>query len=118
MTPGRHPCLGCESDAQPAACGVASVNAFVSAAILFAIDPRQVTLYIGALCDEHRGLAARTITVMAEKNGIPVAELVAKLESAYPAGFKCPKCGRVSHNPKDVEHGYCGACHDWTGKQA
>lgn len=29
--------------------------------------------------------------------------------------FTCPKCGRVSCNPKDIENGYCGACHDFTG---
>ena len=23
----------------------------------------------------------------------------------------CPACGRVSYHPKDVEYGYCGACH-------
>jgi len=25
--------------------------------------------------------------------------------------FTCPSCGRTSHNPHDVEHSYCGACH-------
>lgn len=30
-------------------------------------------------------------------------------------GFHCPKCKRVSHHPKDIEEGYCGHCHDWTG---
>lgn len=29
--------------------------------------------------------------------------------------FTCPRCGRSSHHPKDIEHGYCGACHDFTG---
>ncbi|MFG2056664.1 hypothetical protein ACGFI9_21840 [Micromonospora sp. NPDC048930] len=29
--------------------------------------------------------------------------------------FTCPVCGRVSHHPRDVDEGYCGACHDWTG---
>lgn len=29
--------------------------------------------------------------------------------------FTCPKCGRTSHNPHDAEHGYCGACHEFTG---
>lgn len=28
--------------------------------------------------------------------------------------FKCPRCGMTSHNPKDAELGYCGACHDFT----
>jgi hypothetical protein len=29
--------------------------------------------------------------------------------------FTCPHCGMTSHHPKDEEHGYCGACHDFTG---
>lgn len=29
--------------------------------------------------------------------------------------FTCPRCGATSHNPTDVEEGYCGACHDFTG---
>lgn len=31
------------------------------------------------------------------------------------ASFTCPRCGRTSYNPNDIGHGYCGACHDWTG---
>jgi hypothetical protein len=27
--------------------------------------------------------------------------------------IRCPKCGRVSHHPKDEEHRYCGACHQF-----
>ena len=34
--------------------------------------------------------------------------------SALPR-FTCPRCGAVSYHPKDIEHGYCGRCHDWTG---
>jgi hypothetical protein len=30
---------------------------------------------------------------------------------APPQYIVCPKCGRVSHNPNDVERRYCGACH-------
>jgi ribosomal protein L37E len=29
--------------------------------------------------------------------------------------FTCPRCGRVSFHPMDLQEGYCGACHDWTG---
>jgi hypothetical protein len=34
--------------------------------------------------------------------------------------FTCPRreCGRTSYNPNDVREGYCGACHDWTGREA
>ncbi len=27
--------------------------------------------------------------------------------------FTCPNCGAVSHNRNDVEHQYCGACHQF-----
>jgi hypothetical protein len=29
--------------------------------------------------------------------------------------FSCPQCGRVSYHADDVLHGYCGACHQFTG---
>jgi hypothetical protein len=32
-----------------------------------------------------------------------------------PKAFQCPRCGIVSHNPHDAEHGYCGRCHAFTG---
>lgn len=28
--------------------------------------------------------------------------------------FTCPRCGRTSYHPSDVEEGYCGYDHDWT----
>jgi hypothetical protein len=27
--------------------------------------------------------------------------------------FTCPDCGMTSHNPNDVEHSYCGNCHEF-----
>lgn len=36
-------------------------------------------------------------------------------EMDSPPRFTCPRCGKVSAHPKDLEEGYCGACHDWTG---
>jgi hypothetical protein len=30
--------------------------------------------------------------------------------------FACPACGRTAHNPEDARQGYCGACHDFTGR--
>lgn len=29
------------------------------------------------------------------------------------ASITCPKCGMTSHNHLDVEHRYCGACHQF-----
>jgi ribosomal protein L37E len=34
-----------------------------------------------------------------------------------PPAFTCPRCGRTSYNLCDAEEGYCGACHDWTGRE-
>jgi len=25
----------------------------------------------------------------------------------------CPQCGMVSYNTNDIEHKYCGNCHEW-----
>ena len=33
------------------------------------------------------------------------------------ASITCPKCGMTSFNPNDIREGYCGNCHDWTGKR-
>ena len=29
--------------------------------------------------------------------------------------FNCPRCGAVSYNFNDLEQGYCGRCHKFTG---
>jgi hypothetical protein len=34
--------------------------------------------------------------------------------ASLPPHFDCPRCGARSYNPNDIEHGYCGRCHDWT----
>jgi hypothetical protein len=109
-------CLGCVSDAQPSAPGLCVVNAFMTACILFAFGPEQIKVYVGSLCDEHRAIAARTLPITAEKNGVTVDELTKRLERIFgiPAGFTCPRCGKTSANPNDLANGYCGACHDWT----
>lgn len=31
--------------------------------------------------------------------------------TTQPESITCPRCGRTSHNPHDVRHRYCGACH-------
>jgi hypothetical protein len=85
--------------------------------MLFALDPKQVAGYMAALCDKHRIVWARGVTVLAQKNGMEVADILAKLSAAFglPMTFTCPQCGAVSHNPNDLAHGYCGRCHDFTG---
>jgi len=48
------------------------------------------------------------------RRGSRVVEYVRKGEMMT---FTCPRCGMTSAHPKDVEHGYCGNCHDWTGSE-
>ena len=39
---------------------------------------------------------------------------VDELAELTPETFVCPRCGRESWNPNDLENLYCGACHWWT----
>jgi CDGSH-type Zn-finger protein len=32
--------------------------------------------------------------------------------------FICQRCGNESYNPYDILHGYCSACHDFTGNKS
>jgi hypothetical protein len=34
--------------------------------------------------------------------------------NAESGSITCPKCNMTSHNPNDVEQGYCGNCHAYT----
>jgi hypothetical protein len=34
--------------------------------------------------------------------------------SVYATSFTCTLCWRTSFHPKDVAHGYCGKCHNYT----
>lgn len=34
-----------------------------------------------------------------------------------PTTYTCPRCDMTSHNPFDRRHGYCGYCHDFTGRE-
>jgi hypothetical protein len=43
----------------------------------------------------------------------PEAELGAVSRNL--ASITCPVCGMTSYNPNDIEWGYCGNCHAYTG---
>jgi hypothetical protein len=47
---------------------------------------------------------------------IDVTEMPTQLrcpEGCDDAAYTCPRCGAVSHHPKDVQERYCGACHQF-----
>lgn len=56
--------------------------------------------------DEARQLGVMLIATAEEIDGA----------AGTPLRFTCPRCGRTSYHPADVEAGYCGACHAWTGR--
>jgi ribosomal protein S27AE len=58
--------------------------------------------YVGVVCEI---LAAQFAAAQARRDEILRA-----------AAFVCPRCGTPSHNPNDAAAGYCGRCHDWTGR--
>lgn len=46
-----------------------------------------------------------------------IIALAAASRPAYePASIVCPACGWRSYSPSDIREGYCGHCHDWTGR--
>jgi hypothetical protein len=77
------PCIGCQSDAQPIECGKATINGFMGACILFATDPKNVAVYLKALCPPHREIAIQVLIIMAHKNGLPIPDLLTKLSAVF-----------------------------------
>lgn len=56
------------------------------------------------------------VQVMKRLRGVtpPVAgELVPPSYICSPS-YTCSRCGATSYNANDIQHGYCGACHDFT----
>jgi hypothetical protein len=45
-----------------------------------------------------------------------IMRLEREIQANPEPSFECPVCHAVSFNPNDIEHGYCGACHQFTGK--
>lgn len=59
------------------------------------------------------GLPPLRIAILGGRTETDIAQ---QLEQHYgPLPFTCPRCGKTSPHPDDKRHGYCGACHDYTG---
>lgn len=41
---------------------------------------------------------------------------VEKVNENPQPSITCCLCGRTSYHPRDIEEGYCAACHWWTGR--
>lgn len=82
--------------------------------------PPCMALFIEAQDDVEFEVRAKQTDELAEAGVLgQVDQMVTALNAHYRKGprFHCPRCGRVSSHPKDVEEGYCGHCHDWTGRR-
>ena len=45
-----------------------------------------------------------------------IGEVTTREPSIQPH-ITCPLCGKTSYHPRDIEEGYCGLCHWWTGRK-
>lgn len=57
------------------------------------------------------GLDGEAVPRFCHEAGCGFSEVVSWTEV-----FICPVCFTTSHNPNDVEQGYCGNCHEFTRK--
>lgn len=92
MTLRRGGCLGCHSDAEPTTNGVASVNGFVSALAMMAIDRKQAALYFAHLCENHRRNAMACLDATAKANGQSFGALSRSVFEM--CGFPMPATGK------------------------
>ncbi len=73
------------------------------------LDPFQQSIPPGPASVMHTNIKGK---VMVKSNGKWV-----EMGNANVVTFTCPQCGAISYNPNDAQHGYCGACHAFTGLQ-
>ena len=86
------------------------------------MDDDDFPLQLVSACPSCQTVAGRTIYDIGSGPEVSCAScewcwgvLGQHLHSLKPLpSVTCPKCGYVSVNPNDIEHGYCGHCHDWT----
>ena len=45
-------------------------------------------------------------------DGARFQEITGNLTQPY---ITCPHCGMTSYNVHDIQEGYCGNCHEWSG---
>ncbi len=58
-------------------------------------------------------VVARQRAEAAQRRTRELTDLSVRVESAAPS-ITCPVCGRASHHPDYVRHGYCAACNAFT----
>lgn len=62
-------------------------------------------------CGEHLFFA---VAVSAAPGGGFCEECLLGLDEPDEDSIVCPVCEMRSYHPKDIEHGYCGNCHEYT----
>jgi hypothetical protein len=85
-------------------------------------DDREVRVISPVYNEDHQlslgtvralyDLAASVTGIIAEYGDVLPA--AASRAAASLPSITCSRCGMTSYSPGDIEHGYCGNCHDWT----
>jgi ribosomal protein S27AE len=63
------------------------------------------------------GLRAAGVPIADDPPERPSAATPPRARVAAPS-ITCPRCGATSYHPEDVREGYCGRCHEFTGRPA
>jgi ribosomal protein L37E len=65
----------------------------------------------GNICHLECGHVVQTFGSLSHAQGVV---LCTECRDQEERSITCPKCGKTSYHPKDVEEGYCGFCHAFT----
>lgn len=68
-----------------------------------------------ALFTRSGATPAQAERIIANLLACGVRAVVEAADAATRKSRKCPRCGTVTHHPKDLAEGYCARCHAFTG---
>jgi hypothetical protein len=73
----------------------------------------------GWVCTAHGPLyATRAMDLAGQPPRCGVCDTEPAPARTEQPSFTCPECGATSWHPQDVQYGYCGRCHAFTGANA
>jgi hypothetical protein len=90
---------------------VKRAQAALEGAVGRALGSEEVRAAIGAAVAREVQTALQGLAVP-DPEPAPPPDPAREEAPKQPASYTCPKCGRTSYHPKDVEHRYCGNCHE------
>lgn len=80
-------------------------------------ERQLVLLALGRLAAERRGfdyaLGSIAIKLLGDEMYRGFRDMACEERGELPPSIICPRCGRTSYHPGDVEKRYCGNCHQF-----